>query len=190
MTMISIFQTASRDAYPALSRASRRSSGRRKCGDRGAIPRRGACGISLGQSRGGTLARTSRMRNPSSNGRDPGPAAGHLEWLIAQGLADATGRREAYRPRMIEIFRRRELLRVAGQLSEELGLLRRATLRGANWGDIAPVGAEEERPFRAGREFARVHTGTMAARARPADRLERVGDHAPGRNWLDDLARP
>ncbi len=44
------------------------------------------------------------------------------QWLIAQGLAAEQDGATVYRPGMIEALRRRELLRVAGQLSDELGL--------------------------------------------------------------------
>lgn len=42
------------------------------------------------------------------------------QWLIAQGLADETDGVVTYRPDMIAALQRRELLRVAGQLSDEL----------------------------------------------------------------------
>jgi type IV secretory pathway VirD2 relaxase len=44
------------------------------------------------------------------------------QWLIAEGLAAEQDGTTVYRPEMIEALRRRELLRVAGQLSEELGV--------------------------------------------------------------------
>lgn len=44
------------------------------------------------------------------------------QWLIQQGLAEERGGTVAYRPDMIAQLQRRELLRVAGQLSDELGL--------------------------------------------------------------------
>src|SRR3546814_5638848 len=44
------------------------------------------------------------------------------QWLIAQGLAEEQDGRTVYRANMIATLQRRELLRVAGQLSEELGL--------------------------------------------------------------------
>ena len=44
------------------------------------------------------------------------------QWLIAEGLAEEQGGRTTYRPGMIAALQRRELLRVAGQLSDELGL--------------------------------------------------------------------
>ncbi|TIU12127.1 MAG: DUF3363 domain-containing protein, partial [Mesorhizobium sp.] len=43
-------------------------------------------------------------------------------WLIAQGLAHEEQDRIVYRANMLSILRQRELNRVAGQLSEELGL--------------------------------------------------------------------
>ena len=43
-------------------------------------------------------------------------------WLLAAGLAEEVGEGVRYRSGMIEILRRRELLRVAAQLSGELGL--------------------------------------------------------------------
>ncbi|RTM09960.1 MAG: DUF3363 domain-containing protein [Hyphomicrobiales bacterium] len=44
------------------------------------------------------------------------------QWLIAQGLAHEEQDRVVYRAGMISILRQRELNRIAGQLSEELGL--------------------------------------------------------------------
>ena len=44
------------------------------------------------------------------------------QWLIAQGFAEERGGDVVYRPGMIAVLQRRELLRVAGQLSSELGL--------------------------------------------------------------------
>lgn len=44
------------------------------------------------------------------------------QWLIAQGLAHEERGRIVYRANMIAILRQRELNRVAGQLSDELGL--------------------------------------------------------------------
>ncbi len=44
------------------------------------------------------------------------------QWLIAQGLAEAAGSGTTYRQDLLATLQRRELLRVAGQLSEELGL--------------------------------------------------------------------
>lgn len=44
------------------------------------------------------------------------------QWLIAQGLAREEQDRIVYRANMLAVLRQRELIRVAGQLSEELGL--------------------------------------------------------------------
>jgi type IV secretory pathway VirD2 relaxase len=44
------------------------------------------------------------------------------QWLISAGLAAEQDGATVYRPGMIDALRRRELLRVAGQLSDELGL--------------------------------------------------------------------
>jgi type IV secretory pathway VirD2 relaxase len=44
------------------------------------------------------------------------------QWLIDQGLAEEQEGRTVYRANMIASLQRRELLRVAGQLSDELGL--------------------------------------------------------------------
>jgi len=43
------------------------------------------------------------------------------QWLIAEGLAEERAGQTTYRPDMLATLRRRELLRVAGQLSDELG---------------------------------------------------------------------
>lgn len=44
------------------------------------------------------------------------------QWLIAEGLAQDEQGKTIYRINMLQILRRRELTRIAGQLSEELGL--------------------------------------------------------------------
>ncbi|MGQ0588338.1 MAG: relaxase/mobilization nuclease RlxS [Sphingosinicella sp.] len=44
------------------------------------------------------------------------------QWLMAEGLAESHSGATVYRAGMVEALRRRELLRVAGQLSDELGL--------------------------------------------------------------------
>jgi type IV secretory pathway VirD2 relaxase len=46
----------------------------------------------------------------------------HRQWLIAEGLAREEQGRVIYRGDLLETLRRRELIRVAGQLSDELGL--------------------------------------------------------------------
>ena len=53
------------------------------------------------------------------------------QWLIAQGFAEETDGGVSYRPDMIAALQRRELLRVAGQLSDELALHFVATEPGA-----------------------------------------------------------
>ncbi|MDX8456775.1 relaxase/mobilization nuclease RlxS [Mesorhizobium sp. VK9D] len=59
----------------------------------------------------------------SGFGRDVHEAqARRRQWLIAQGLAREEQDRIVYRANMISILRQRELNRVAGQLSSELGL--------------------------------------------------------------------
>ncbi|RWL20921.1 relaxase/mobilization nuclease RlxS [Mesorhizobium sp.] len=59
----------------------------------------------------------------SGFGRDVREAqARRRQWLIAQGLAYEEQDRIVYRANMLSILRQRELNRVAGQLSEELGL--------------------------------------------------------------------
>jgi len=44
------------------------------------------------------------------------------QWLIEQGLAEQNGDQTLYRANLLALLRRREVARVAGQLSEELGL--------------------------------------------------------------------
>ncbi|WP_192385901.1 relaxase/mobilization nuclease RlxS [Mesorhizobium silamurunense] len=62
------------------------------------------------------------LRN-SGFGREVQEAqARRRQWLIAQGLAQEDQDRIVYRANMISILRQRELSRVAGQLSDELGL--------------------------------------------------------------------
>ncbi|PAQ05474.1 relaxase/mobilization nuclease RlxS [Mesorhizobium temperatum] len=59
----------------------------------------------------------------SGFGRDVREAqARRRQWLIAQGLAREEQDRIVYRANMLAVLRQRELIRVAGQLSEELGL--------------------------------------------------------------------
>ena len=53
------------------------------------------------------------------------------QWLIAQGLAEEQANGAAFAPGLIDALRRRELLRVAAQLSDELGLPFRETPEGA-----------------------------------------------------------
>ena len=53
------------------------------------------------------------------------------QWLIAQGLAEDRANGTVFTPGLIETLRRRELLRVAAQLSGELGLPFRETPEGA-----------------------------------------------------------
>ncbi len=48
--------------------------------------------------------------------------AARRQWLIAEGLAKEQDGRTLYRPDMIAMLQRRELLRVAEQLSDELGV--------------------------------------------------------------------
>ena len=48
--------------------------------------------------------------------------ARRAQWLVAQGLADERSGKVTYRPDMLSALQRRELLRVAGQLSDELSL--------------------------------------------------------------------
>lgn len=48
--------------------------------------------------------------------------ASRRQWLLAEGLAESQGGATVYRAGMVETLRRRELLRVAGQLSDEMGL--------------------------------------------------------------------
>jgi len=62
------------------------------------------------------------LRN-SGFGREVREAqARRRQWLIAQGLAHEEQGQIVYRANMISILRRRELNRIAGQLSEDLGL--------------------------------------------------------------------
>ncbi|MER8804453.1 relaxase/mobilization nuclease RlxS [Mesorhizobium sp. M0998] len=59
----------------------------------------------------------------SGFGRDVREAQGRRrQWLIAQGLAREEQNRIVYRANMLSMLRQRELNRVAGQLSNELGL--------------------------------------------------------------------
>lgn len=51
-------------------------------------------------------------------------------WLLARGLADEAAGDVICRPDMLDVLRRRELLRVAGQLAEELGLEYRTSISG------------------------------------------------------------
>jgi len=53
------------------------------------------------------------------------------QWLVAQGLAEEQANGTAFAPGLIDTLRRRELLRVAAQLSGQLGLPFRETPEGA-----------------------------------------------------------
>jgi hypothetical protein len=44
------------------------------------------------------------------------------QWLVAEGLAEERGDQTVYRPGLVELLCRRELLRIADRLSDELGL--------------------------------------------------------------------
>ena len=56
-------------------------------------------------------------------GREVRAAQAHRRtWLVEQGLADGEGAAVRYRANLLSVLQRRELLRVAGQLSDELGL--------------------------------------------------------------------
>ncbi|MER8716601.1 relaxase/mobilization nuclease RlxS [Mesorhizobium sp. M1295] len=66
---------------------------------------------------------TPEALHSSGFGRDVREAQGRRrQWLIAQGLAREEQDRIVYRANMLSILRQRELNRVAGQLSDELGL--------------------------------------------------------------------
>ncbi|MER8498390.1 relaxase/mobilization nuclease and DUF3363 domain-containing protein [Mesorhizobium sp. M1312] len=66
---------------------------------------------------------TPEALHSSGFGRDVREAQGRRrQWLIAQGLAREEQDRIVYRVNMLSILRQRELNRVAGQLSDELGL--------------------------------------------------------------------
>ncbi len=55
-------------------------------------------------------------------GREAGAAQQlRRQWLITEQLAEEQGGRTVYRPRMLAALQRRELLRVAGRISNELG---------------------------------------------------------------------
>lgn len=53
------------------------------------------------------------------------------QWLVAQGFAEESGVGSAFPKAMIAALQRRELLRVAGQLSEEIGMPFRESAEGA-----------------------------------------------------------
>lgn len=58
-----------------------------------------------------------------SGGREVQAAlAQRRQWLIAQDLAHEEAGRSVFRANLLDLLRRRELARVPGQLSEELGL--------------------------------------------------------------------
>ncbi|MER9776180.1 relaxase/mobilization nuclease RlxS [Mesorhizobium sp. M0220] len=66
---------------------------------------------------------TPEALHSSGFGRDVREAQGRRrQWLIAQGLAREEQDRIVYRANMLSMLRQRELNRVAGQLSDELGL--------------------------------------------------------------------
>lgn len=69
------------------------------------------------------VAAEPEMLRDSGFGRDVREAqARRRQWLLAQGLAEQDDERIVYRSNMLMTLQRRELQRVAGQLSNELGL--------------------------------------------------------------------
>jgi len=77
------------------------------------------------------MAASSEPLRNAGFGRDARDAqTRRRQWLIAQQLAQEQDGRIVYRPDMIAALQRRELLRVAGQLSSELGLAFTETRRG------------------------------------------------------------
>lgn len=62
------------------------------------------------------------LREAGFGGEVRDAQARRRQWLIAQGLADEVGAVTRYRADLLATLQRRELLRVAGQLSAELGL--------------------------------------------------------------------
>ncbi|RWA77059.1 relaxase/mobilization nuclease RlxS [Mesorhizobium sp.] len=82
------------------------------------------------------------------------------QWLIAQGLAHEEQDRIVYRANMLSMLRQRELNRVAGQLSEELGLSYVEARSGDEWrvGSVAPssLPAENNAVLEKSREFTLV----------------------------------
>lgn len=69
------------------------------------------------------IAEEPRSFRDSGFGRDVKAAiSARKQWLVNQGLAQAHNGQTIFRLGMIETLRRRELLRVASQLSDKLGL--------------------------------------------------------------------
>lgn len=66
--------------------------------------------------------RPEALRNSGFGGEVREAQVRRRQWLIAQGLAHEEQDRTVYRANMISILRQRELNRVAGQLSDQLGL--------------------------------------------------------------------
>lgn len=62
------------------------------------------------------------LRDAGFGGEVRAAQAARRQWLMAEGLAESRDGGVVYRAGMVETLRRRELLRVAGQLSDELGL--------------------------------------------------------------------
>jgi Protein of unknown function (DUF3363) len=88
------------------------------------------------------------------------------QWLIEQELARAEQDQTIYRANMLAILRRRELTRVAGQLSDELGLDYADMRPGQrNRGCLPPVDRTGERSVRRDREESRVHAGALTTGA-------------------------
>jgi hypothetical protein len=69
------------------------------------------------------LAASPELLREAGFGRDLRVAQGRRrQWLISEGLAEEQDGQTIYRQNMIATLQRRELLRVAGRLSDELGL--------------------------------------------------------------------
>ncbi len=85
------------------------------------------------------------------------------QWLIDQQLAAEVGDGTQYRPDMLTTLQRRELLRVAGQLSDELGLgFAEARSGDRIEGVFAALGGPARRALRRHPEIEGIHAGPLA----------------------------
>ena len=69
-----------------------------------------------------TSAEPTPLRDANLGGEAGAALTQRRQWLIEQGLAEQQGDQTIYRANMLAVLRRREVSRVVGQLSEELGL--------------------------------------------------------------------
>ena len=108
------------------------------------------------------------------------------QWLIVEGLAREEQGRVVYRGDMLDTLRRRELVRVAGQLSDELGLGYVETGKGGSGGwRLSPGCRSRKWQIRRHRKEPGIHPGSLAAGTGTTPRPAGVRRDAWGRDFVD-----